>query len=154
VQIWEVEDISVTGFRSVVPVARADGIKIGSLVGSKPENIDKWGAGIVRRLSRDDNGNLHVGVEVLSQQIEGVSLTVSGHEPEAGGQLALYLNRPGDASGEIWLLMKPDSYSPSRNLNMEMGGKEYLLLPAALVESGDDYDLARFRYMEHQTFAD
>jgi len=146
--IWDVEDISATGFRSVVPLSRVDGIKIGSLIGSKPENVPHWGAGIVRRLSRDENNNLHIGVEVLSTQIIGVSLTDrvrTGYDEE---QVAMYLNRPADTSGEAWLLMKPDTFSSSRSLNMELGGKGYLLLPLALVETGDDYDLARFRRME------
>lgn len=151
---WEVEDISVTGFRSVLPPQRADGIKIGSLVGTKPENVPHWGAGIVRRLSRDDRNNLHVGVEVLSTQVVGISLTDRIYSADAETHVAMYLNRPNDTSGEAWLLMKPDTFSPSRSLNMDMEGKGYLLLPLALVESGDDYDLARYRRMEQDTAAD
>lgn len=151
---WEVEDISVTGFRSVLPSNRADGIKIGSLVGSKPENVPHWGAGIVRRLSRDENNNLHVGVEVISTQIIGISLTDRIYSSESETQVALYLNRPNDTSGEAWLLMKPDTFSLSRSLNMEKSGKSYLLLPLARVEGGDDYDLARYRLMEQDTAAD
>lgn len=153
-ETWEVEDISVTGFRSVLPSNRADGIKIGSLVGSKPENVRHWGAGIVRRLSRDEKNNLHVGVEVLSTQIVGISLTDRVRVAEEETHVALYLNRPADTSGEAWLLMKPDTFSLNRSLNMDMGGKGYLLLPLALVESGDDYDLARYRRMEQDTAAD
>jgi hypothetical protein len=153
-EIWEVEDISVTGFRSVVPLARASGVKIGSLIGSKPENIQNWGAGIVRRLSRDENNNLHIGVEVLSSQIVGVSLVDQGHSADEGGQLALYLNRSGDSSGEAWLLMRPDAFSMNRSLNMELDGKGYLLLPLSLVESGDDYDFARYRRMEQDVSAE
>ncbi len=145
---WDVEDISATGFRSVVPISRADGIKIGSLVGSKPENVQNWGAGIVRRLSRDEKNNLHIGVEVLSTQIVGVSLTDRIHAADGEAQVALYLNRPTDTSGEAWLLMRPDTFSTNHSLNMELAGKSYLLLPLALVESGDDYDLARYRRME------
>ncbi|OIR05563.1 hypothetical protein GALL_123060 [mine drainage metagenome] len=148
--IWDVEDISATGFRSVVPLARADGIKIGSLIGSKPENVPHWGAGIVRRLSRDDKNNLHIGVEVLSTQISGVSLSDRVHTLDDEVQIAIYLNRPADTSGEAWLLMKPDTFSPHRSLKMELGGKGYLLLPLSLVETGDDYDLARFRRMEQE----
>ena len=152
--IWEVEDISATGFRSVVPLARVDGIKIGSLIGSKPENVPHWGAGIVRRLSRDEKNNLHIGVEVLSTQIVGVSLADRVHTADDELQVALYLNRPGDTSGEAWLLMKPDTFSPNRSLNMELGGKGYLLLPLSLVETGDDYDLARYRRMEQDVTAE
>lgn len=153
-EIWDVEDISATGFRSVLPASRVDGIKIGSLIGSKPENIPNWGAGIVRRLSRDDKNNLHVGVEVLSTQIVGISLTDRSESVYEDMQIALYLNRPNDASGEAWLLMKPDTFSPNRSLIMDMDGKGFLLLPLALVESGDDYDLARFRRMEQDASAD
>ncbi|TNC97022.1 MAG: hypothetical protein FD121_994 [Gallionellaceae bacterium] len=65
---WEIEDISATGFRSVVPLARVEAIKIGTLVGSRPESVSHWGAGVVRRLSRDAQNNLHIGVEVLSSR--------------------------------------------------------------------------------------
>jgi hypothetical protein len=153
-EIWDVEDISATGFRSVVPATRADGIKIGSLIGSKPENIQYWGAGIVRRLSRDEKNNLHVGVEVLSTQIVGVSLADRIQAADDEVQIALYLNRPNDTSGEAWLLMRPDTFSPNRSLNMELSGKGYLLLPLALVENGDDYDLARYRRMEQEASAE
>jgi len=153
-EIWDVEDISATGFRSVLPSGRADGVKIGSLIGTKPENVANWGAGIVRRLSRDDKNNLHVGVEVLSTQIVGISLTDRAEAADEDMQIAMYLNRPNDTSGEAWLLMRPDSFSPNRSLNMDLDGKGYLLLPLALVESGDDYDLARFRLMKQETSAE
>jgi hypothetical protein len=150
-EIWDVEDISATGFRSVLPSSKGDGVKIGSLIGSKPENVQNWGAGIVRRLSRDDKNNLHVGVEVLSTQIVGISLTDRVQAADEDVQIALYLNRPADTSGEAWLLMRPNTFSPNRSLNMDLSGKGYLLLPLALVESGDDYDLARYRRMEPET---
>lgn len=149
-EIWDVEDISATGFRSVLPPPKGEGIKIGSLIGSKPENIQSWGAGIVRRLSRDDKNNLHVGVEVLSTQIVGIALTNRAQMSDEEMQIAMYLNRPGDTSGEAWLLMRPDTFSLNRSLIMDMEGKGYLLLPVALVESGDDYDLARYRRMEQE----
>jgi len=152
--VWEVEDISTTGFRSVVPASRADGIKIGSLIGSRPENVTFWGAGIVRRLSRDANNNLHIGVEVLSSQIVGVSLTDRIHNIGDEAQVAMYLSRPADTSGEAWLLMKPDAFSMNRSLNMDMGEKNYLLMPLELVESGDDYDLARYRLMQQDETAE
>jgi hypothetical protein len=153
-ETWEVEDISVTGFRSVLPPGRGDSIKIGSLVGSKPENVPHWGAGIVRRLSRDAKNNLHVGVEVLSTQIVGISLTDRALAiADEATQVALYLNRPSDATGEAWLLMRPNTFSPNRSLTMTLAGKDYLLLPLALVESGDDYDLARYRRMEQDASA-
>lgn len=147
-ETWEIEDISATGFRSVVRSSRVDGIKIGALLGSKPEGVNHWGAGVVRRLRRERDGTLHIGVEVLSPRVVGVPLQDRAVRGPEGGQLGLYLNRPTDTSGEAWLLMKQDTFSPQRSLNMELDDKTYLLLPLALVERGDDYDLARYRMME------
>jgi hypothetical protein len=151
-ETWEVEDVSSTGFRSVVSPALLDSVKIGSLIGSKPENVTNWGVGIVRRLSRDAQNNLQVGVEILSNQVIGVLLRVAdrsgaGEPPHT----ALYLNRPNDNIGEAWLLMSPGAYLPSRSFNLQLSGKSYLLLTLGLVESGDDYDLARYRKMEQDT---
>lgn len=147
-ETWEVEDISATGFRSVVPLARAENVKIGTLVGSRPESVSHWGAGVVRRLSRDAQHNLHIGVEVLSTRVVGVPLVDRAKSGAEAGMLGLYLNRPTDTSGEAWLLMKLDTFASNRSLLMQMEDKEYLLLPLSLIERGDDYDLARYRMME------
>ncbi|MDP2805702.1 MAG: hypothetical protein Q8O24_07130 [Gallionellaceae bacterium] len=149
--VWEVEDISATGFRSVTKASTLENVKIGSLIGSKPENVGSWGVGIVRRLSRDEQNNLHVGVEVLANQVAGVSLGARDRATTDEDSLALYLNKPNDDSGEAWLLMKAGDYLANRSFNMRMGDKTYLLLPLGLVESGEDYDLARYRKMEQDT---
>ncbi|MBI5437063.1 MAG: hypothetical protein HY937_08170 [Nitrosomonadales bacterium] len=148
---WEVEDISTGGFRCVLPASRVDGIAIGLLVGIKPENIDHWGVGIVRRLRRDQQNNLHVGVEILANQMTAVGL----REHSAGEeQPALWLNSPGDDSGEARLLMSPDTFSSSRSLHVRLAGKNYLLMPLELVGKGADYDLARYRRIEEDTSSD
>lgn len=152
IEIWEVEDVSATGFRSIVSPALLDSVKIGALIGSKPENIGNWGVGIVRRLSRDAQNNLQVGVEILSNQVMGVSLNIADRSrAEEATHPALYLNKVNDNSGEAWLLMQPGTFLPSRSFNMKLAGKTYLLLSLGLIESGDDYDLARYRKMEQDT---
>jgi len=151
-EIWEVEDVSATGFCSVVSPSLLDRVKIGALIGSKPENLGNWGVGIVRRLSRDTQSNLQVGVEILSNQVAGVLLGVADRaHADDSTHLALYLNKANENSGEAWLLMRPGTFLPSRSFNMKMSGKTYLLLSLGLVESGDDYDLARYRKMEQDT---
>lgn len=149
-EVWEIEDISATGFRSVIPAARTTGIRIGSLLGSQPADVSHWGAGVVRRLSRDAEGNLHVGIELLSPRIVGVPLLDYANPDDASVQIGIYLNRPNDTSGEAWLLLKQDAFVLTRSLKMELAGKEYLLLPLALVEQGEDYDLARYRMMAQE----
>lgn len=146
---WEVEEISANGFRCILPAVQADSVHIGLLLGIRPEKVEHWGAGIVRRLSRDGSNNLHVGVEMLSTRLEGAVLSEGGRTG-LDGEPALWLMRNNDA-GEAWLLMKPDTFAVSRTLQMQAGAKRYLLMPLALVEKGEDFDLARFRKIEQES---
>lgn len=145
---WEVEDISASGFRTVIPAQGADGIRIGSLIGMQPDGVAHWGAAVVRRLMRDDANRLHVGAEILTNQVAGVMLEGGVLE---GGQYALWLPaKSGEASGEVRLLMKVDTFSAQRSLQTSLDGKNYLLMPVRLEERGVDYDLARFRAIEQE----
>jgi len=146
-EAWEVDEISSNGFRCVLPPIQADKVKIGLLVGLKPENIKHWGAGIVRRLGRDAKNNMQVGVEMLANRLEGVLLTESSKAGGADEQPALWLIKDEDG-GEAMLLMKPDTFSMNRTLHMLVQGKKFLLMPLELVEKGEDYDFARYRKIE------
>jgi len=147
---WSVEDISAGGVRCVLPSSRID-VAIGSLIGIKPEKIGHWGVGIVRRLNSDKQNKLHVGVEILTNQITGVGLREHSRDEE---QPAIWLNSPGDDSGEARLLMGHDAFSSSRSLHVRLNDKCYLLMPLELLEKGADYDLARYRKIEEDTSSD
>lgn len=149
---WETEDISANGFLCILPAGRVSKVKIGELIGLQPEKVERWGAGIVRRLSRDTQNNLLIGVEMLSNQLVGVALSDHLHSGSTvGEQRALYLSKPSDESGEAWLLMKPDTFSSKRSLDMTMDERRYLLMPLELLRQGADYELARYRKMAQDT---
>jgi hypothetical protein len=148
---WTVEDISVSGVRCVLTPARTKGVVNGLLVATRPERSAHWGAGIVRRLSRDVQNNLHVGIELLSQQVTVVMLRESLADI---GQSALCLNNPDEQTDEINVLMSPGAFSSSRSLHVVLAGKNYLLMPLKLLETGEDYDLMRYRKVEEDTGTD
>ena len=147
-ETWEVEDISTNGFSCVLPPGLANGVTIGALVGLQPEKIEHWGAGIVRRLRRDAQNNLHVGVEMLSSKVVGIVLHGHDGSSEDARELALLLDKADLQDGESLLLMKRDTFSINRSPTMSMGEQSFLLLPLALVEKGVDFDLVRYRKME------
>ena len=146
---WNVEDMSATGLRCVLPAARANSVKIGSLLGIQPEKAGHWGAGVVRRLRRDEHNNLHIGVRILANMVRNVALTDSdgGEESE---QMALLLERTGEQDSESWMLIKPNTFSINRSPIMTLGDQSYLLMPLALVEKGEDFDLVRYRKMAQE----
>lgn len=150
---WDVEDISASGFHTVLPAQETDGIHIGSLLGVQPDGVPYWGAAVVRRLMRDDENRLHVGAEMLANQIAGVTLSQSGGSGGfEDGQPALWLMaKTAESSGEAQLLMKAGTFSTHRSLQTMLNGKNYLLIPGRLQEKDLDYDLANFRIIEQES---
>jgi hypothetical protein len=148
---WVTEEISAGGFSTVIPAKGSGSIGIGSLLGTQPEGLPHWGVAVVRRLVRDDAKNqLRVGAEILSNHIAAVVLNqnrVPGGAIE-NGQPALWLyGRQNDETGEAQLLMRADTFSPGRSLQIQLDGKACLLMPNGLQEKGLDYDLAKFRFV-------
>lgn len=151
---WEVEDISTIGLRCILPAGRASNVKIGGLVGLRPEKVEHWGVGIVRRLSRDGQNNLHVGVEMLASKVTSVALL--GHDGLKADAIhpALLLDKPDAKEGEGWVLMRQDTFSNGYSPKTELAGQDLLLLPLGLVEKGVDFDLARYRKLAQDTGGD
>ena len=150
---WDVKDISSSGFCTLLSAHGADGISIGSLLGVQPDGVQHWGVAVIRRLMRSDANQLHVGAEILANQIAGVALSQSGGGGGGfeDGQPALWLRaKQGDSSGEAQLLMKAETFSPHRSLQTRLDGKNYLLIPIILQEKGNDYDLVRFRLIAQE----
>lgn len=151
--LWEISDISLSGFFTVLPPTQgAEAPRIGSLLGIQPDGVSHWGVAVVRRMMRDETHCLHVGVEILANQMVGVALTQScaGSDEFEDGQPALWLHAKQGApsAGETNLLMKADTFSPHRSLQVQLEGKNYLLIPNGLREKGVDYDLAKFRVIQ------
>ena len=155
---WVTEEISAGGFSATVAAKGNGSIGIGSLLGIQPEGVPHWGIAVVRRLLRDDAKNqLRVGAQILSNQIAGVVLNqnrIPGGAIE-NGQPALWLYaKQNDASGEAQLLMSADTFSLGRSLQIQLDGKNYLLMPNGLQEKGLDYDLAKFRFVVQEAGED
>jgi len=153
-EAWDVEDMSATGLSCLLPSGRENSVKIGGLVGLQAENSGQWGAGIVRRMRRDAQNNLHVGVRVLSNKVVSIVL----NDPEIGhvdaNHLALLVQRAEEKGDESLILMKSDTFSINRSPTMTLDNQNYLLMPMALIEKGPDFDLVRYRKMKQESGSD
>ena len=65
---WIVENVSDGGYGAIIPAARSDWVRVGALIGLKTETAQHWGAGIIRRVARDQHQQRRVGVQVLSKR--------------------------------------------------------------------------------------
>ncbi len=149
---WRLEDISTTGFHSVLPQHGNDDVRIGQLLAIRAEGMPHWGAAVIRRLMRDDADHLHVGAEIISNQIAVVSLLQSGGGSTSfvDGQKALWLSAKigEEEAGKVQLLMS--NYVPNCSLKTELNGKSYLLIPHSLKQKNLDCDLIEFRLIERE----
>ncbi len=139
---WEADDISASGFRCSLPTARGGSLRVGSLIGFRPENVKHWGVGIVRRLRRDEHDNLDVGIEIIANRMAGVLVGEEGNSEEFP---MVWLLGPGPGENEVRLLVKPGLFSGTRSLHGGMEGRRVLLTPLKRDEKDDDYELMRYR---------
>jgi hypothetical protein len=141
------ENASSGGFLAVLPAQGGNDAQVGNLLGIQTDGLARLGVSITRRLLRDAQGGLHLGAEMLATRVSEVILCGAGE----GEQHALWLHtKASDPNGEVRLLMPADTFSLQRSLKTALEGKNYLLIPVALQESGADYDLACFRLIEQE----
>jgi len=143
---WGVENESDGGYGAVLPMGSGEWLQVGKVLAIKPEGSRVWGVGIVRRLAAQDGGQRHVGIELLARGARQVTL-----RQRTDGQLfckALLLpsNSGGGASqGEVIVLLPAGSFSSESNLELEVYSTNYILEPRILLESGNEFEMARYR---------
>lgn len=155
---WMVADESAGGFGAVAPAARTDWLQIGTLLGTRYQDGAAWGVGIVRRINLDGSGNRCVGIEMFAKGVTTVRLLPllpDGriHPDDELGEQALLLPSAADNSVgrlEVTLVMRLGAFSPHKSHGMRMHQVGYLLVPARLLEAGQDFDLAEYRIMHRQ----
>lgn len=148
-EVWNVENESEGGYGAVLPYARSEWLKVGTLLGVKLEDGAAWGVGIVRRLSSIDDKNRYVGIQILAR---GATVVELAPVNAAGGrQNAVLL--PSNltettGTGEMNLLLRMGSFAPQKSFEMRAYDRSYLLVPRKLMEGGHDFDMARYRIMQ------
>ena len=151
---WIVENVSEGGFGAIVPQVKGDWLKVGCLLGLQTETSKFWGAGVIRRISRDEFQQRRIGIQLLSKSVIPVTLLPSGNvssfNAARGGEPGVLLSTSPDQNGEISLLLREGSFSQRQALDMSVRGKNFYLLPTKLLEGGEDFDLARFKVMQRQ----
>ncbi len=149
---WIVENVSEGGFGAIIPQVKGDWLKVGDLLGVQTETAQYWGAGVVRRITRDEYQQRRVGIQLLSNTVIPVKLSPSGNVSSSNaareGEPAMLLSTTPDQNGEIALLLRAGSFTPGQALEMNVRGNQYYLMSSTLAEGGDDFDLAKFKGMQ------
>ncbi|HWA38822.1 MAG TPA: hypothetical protein VG873_13245 [Burkholderiales bacterium] len=139
---WIVENVSAGGFGAVVPQAKVDWLKIGTLLAMQPDGGHNWLVGVIRRVSKSSSQEARVGIQTLSRAPELAKFAVLGRE-----ETGVLLPAPGLGSGEASIALRAGAFIPGQNLLTDRAGKHYMYMPQGVAERGDDYDIVRFREM-------
>jgi hypothetical protein len=135
--------VSAGGFGAIVPQAKSDWLRVGTLLAMQPEGGTNWIVGAIRRVSRTTANEARVGIETLSRAPRVANFRIKG----LGEETALLLPAAVLGSGEVAVAMRAGIYPPATNLEATLGGKEHVYLPQGSPQRAEDYELIRFREM-------
>ncbi len=149
IETWVVENESGGGYGAIIPLVN-DWLTVGTLLGIRRDNSAAWGVGVVRRVNNDNKLTRHVGIQMLSRGGSVVNINPVG-KPRGGESVVLLPSNADDSIGraEMNFLMPFGSFSPSTSYEMEAYERKYLLVPRGLIESGDDFEMAKFRLLQN-----
>ncbi len=151
---WVMENESAGGYGAQVEVHGDDWVRLGKLVGLKPDKKTHWNVGVVRRLRRIDSNQQYVGIEVIAER--PVSLVLRPSKDEArplsiDGLATLDVKLPlaalyvkGGAGQPDTLILPSAEYTKGRELWFNARGFCYQIRLGQVLERGDDWLRARF----------
>ena len=148
---WIVFNASDGGYGTVVPKTKGDWLRVGGLVGLRAETSSVCRIGIVRRMTRDKYDQRRVGIQVLDAAALPVALS-RGAAPLADGarpaEAAMLLSGSPGREGEMVLVMRVGTFPAARALHVVLTDDIYALEPVELIETGEDFEWARYRIIE------
>jgi hypothetical protein len=140
---WVVENISVGGIGAIVPKLNGDWLRVGTLLAMQPDGGANWVVGLVRRMKRTTAQEARVGIETLSRTPSLAKFALRG----AGEHVGVMLPSPMPGSADTSIALRTGIYARGQNLETEFEGRQHVFLPQGAPESGEDYELVKFRGM-------
>jgi len=150
-ETWIVEDVSAGGFGAGIPEVKGEWLKIGCLLGLQPEGGDTWVLGVIRRLQREIPLKGSVGIQTIARSAELLQLSVSG---AARSETGILIGDGSESPGEARVLLRAGVFVPGQNMEYQKGELTCLLMPQGVVESGEEYEVAKFREMMRDISSD
>lgn len=146
---WIASDISSDGFGVVMPAVSGDWLTVGSVIGVESEVAGQWSVGMVRRVRRLDEGQQHIGVEVLCRNAlamrvmrdTGASMRITQRMPV---DIGILLTADVAHQKEIELLVSDAALFGTGDLHFIGGDIELLVKVEEVLEV--TADCARIRF--------
>lgn len=138
---WIMENESVSGYGVTFNPASQGELRIGSLIGLKPEKAPHFLIGVVRRMNKNPSSKTYVGIETLCQTPIPVELhPLPGSDAPSKEHIeAVYLLEMPQAQIARSLLLPCGNIKIGHLLQLKAQGKTYTIRLQKIVEETDDY---------------
>ena len=159
-ETWTIVDVSLNGLGGLVPRAAGAWVKVGALIGLKPQNAQTWWVSVIRRLHTDREGVVHVGIEILNKKSLSVWLRVLGKGAErvsnwesSSGSFkydyfpAILLPDAQNSYLHATMLLESGNYKEGKIFEVMLGEKSREIELTNMVAEGEDYELVKFRWL-------
>lgn len=150
---WLKIDSSATGIGAVMPGLRSRN-RIGELIGLRIEGSIDWRLGIIRRIGRDKQKRVNIGIETLPYpsvcaqvRPSNVELTVWNDASESGNGYvdAILIEAEGDT-----LLLAPGLFVAELLATLLVDGKRRDIILTEKIDHSNDWERVRFRPADPQ----
>lgn len=151
---WIMEDESECGYGTTIESHERDWLRVGALVGVKPEKTNKWSVGVVRRLTRFGDSQSSVGIETFLEVPELLMLyakktgayEVSGIDANNPTPPIAAIRLSGE-NGEA-LILDPAEYAHKRVFEYSKLNQKQLIQLEDMGERGEGWIRVGFRTLE------
>lgn len=139
---WVTQNISAGGVGALASNVQGDWLAVGKLIGLSVEGgSGGYSVGVVRRWNRRPKLQSSVGIRTLAKTAFPVKL--GGVAP----QEAILLNDDRTLREEVLVCLREGGFDKRIGPVLEFEGENFLLVPVAMVETGEDFDIGRYRVM-------
>jgi len=140
---WVTENISAGGIGAIAGKMQGDWLGIGRLVGLSVEGgSSACSVGMVRRCSRLPDKQSSVGVRTFAKESFPIAFE-GGTENDA-----LLLNDGRALKDEVFICLREGAFDKRASPTIAFDGRNYLLMPLAVSETGVDFEVVRYRVMQ------
>ena len=142
---WVMENESVSGCGATFNGNGGPHLKIGSLIGLKPDSNKHFMIGVIRRINKNPESKVYVGIQTLCQTPIPVELQLASTDPKRAHKTdAIYLLENQDAQIPRSLLMSKDGFETGKRVLLKAQGKAYTIRLQQLLEHSEEYARASF----------
>lgn len=142
---WIMENESVSGYGVTFNPAAHSGLRIGTVIGLKPDSARHFLVGVVRRINKNPASKTYVGIQILCQTPIPVQLhALAGVQDAAPFSEAVYLLEMPQAQLGRSLLIRRSDFEPGRLLQLKAQNKTYTIRLQLSLEEAEDYHRVSF----------